>query len=151
MSYASYDLRNLTLVWPFFSLAVAASLEAYCEWLFTLGKRIFGRFQFRWWVAVVGAVLLIIVAGVAVPSSTLIQKQEALQKQILNPELNQLLYDYFESNPSQQKILASYPVEYLPGFEGSSAAVRFQQPPGFRVGVGSGKYRVSARPELRSG
>ena len=136
--YASYDLRNLTLVWPFFSLAVAASLEAYCEWLFTLGKRIFGRFQFRWWVAAVVALLLVIAVGVAIPSSTLIQKQEALQKQILNPELNQLLYDYFESNPSQLKILASYPVEYLPGFEGRVLQFGFNNLPDFEWALDQG-------------
>lgn len=129
--YASYDVRNLTLVWPFFSLAFAASLEAYCEWFFKIGKRIFGRFQFRWWAAAVVALLLAITAGIAIPSSALIQKQETLQKQILDPELNKLLYNYFESNPSKLKILSSYPVEYLPGFEGRALQFGFNNLPDF--------------------
>ena len=68
----------------------------------------------------------------------MIQKQEALQKQILNPELNQLLYDYFESNPSQQKILASYPVEYLPGFEGRVLQFGFNNLPDFEWALDQG-------------
>ena len=62
--------------------------------------------------------ILTVTAGLLIPSDTLIQKQETLQKQILNPELNQQLYDYFAANPSEGKILTNYPVDFLPGFEG---------------------------------
>ena len=116
--YASYDVRNATLVWPFFALAVAVSLEAYLEWFFKLWERLMGRHRLRWGGMLIIAILLAVTAGMLIPSDTLIQKQESLQKQILNPELNQQLYEYFAVNPAMGKILTNYPVDYLPGFEG---------------------------------
>jgi hypothetical protein len=116
--YASYDVRNVTLVWPFFALAVAVSLEAYLEWFFKLWERSIGKHRLRWGGMLILAIILAVTAGLLIPSDTLIQKQESLQKQILNPELNQQLYNYFTANPSDGKILTNYPVDYLPGFEG---------------------------------
>jgi hypothetical protein len=116
--YASYDVRNVTLVWPFFALAIAVSLEAYLEWFFTLWDRLAGKHRLRWGGVLIIAMILTVTAGLLIPSDTLIQKQETLQKQILNPELNQQLYDYFAANPSEGKILTNYPVDFLPGFEG---------------------------------
>ncbi len=116
--YASYDVRNVTLVWPFFALAVAVSLEAYLEWFFKLWERLMGRHRLRWGGMLIIALMLAVTAGLLIPSDTLIQKQESLQKQILNPELNQQLYEYFAVNPAKGKILTNYPVDYLPGFEG---------------------------------
>ena len=116
--YASYDVRNVTLVWPFFALAISVSLEAYLEWFFNLWERLVGKHRLRWGGMLIIAIILAVAAGLLIPSDTLIQKQESMQKRILNPELNQLLYDYFTANPAKGKILTNYPVDYLPGFEG---------------------------------
>ena len=116
--YASYDVRNVTLVWPFFALAVGVSLEAYLTWFCELWDRLIGRHRLRW----AGVVVIVAALGAAVaflvPSSRLIQQQEALQKQVLNPDLNQKLYAFLGANPFPGKILTNYPVGFLPGFEG---------------------------------
>jgi hypothetical protein len=116
--YASYDVRNVTLVWPFLALAIGASLEAYLMWFCRLWERLIGWHRLRWAGVLVIVFVLMAAAAFFVPSSRLIQEQESLQKQILNPELNQKLYEFFDANPSYAKILTNYPVGFLPGFEG---------------------------------
>lgn len=116
--YASYDVRNVTLVWPFFALAIGASLEAYLLWFCRMWERLIGGHRLRWAGVLVILFALAAAATILIPSSRLIQEQASLQKQILNPDMNQKLYDYFASNPSQAKILTNYPVGFLPGFEG---------------------------------
>jgi hypothetical protein len=116
--YASYDVRNATLVWPFFALAIGASLEAYLMWFCRMWERLIRGHRLRWAGVLVILFALAAAATILIPSSRLIQEQASLQKQILNPDMNQKLYDYFESNPSQAKILTNYPVGFLPGFEG---------------------------------
>jgi hypothetical protein len=136
--YASYDVRNVTLVWPFYSLAIAVSLEAYLERFFKLGERVFGNHRLRWWGVAILIVVALAVISTAVPSNILIQKQVSLQKQILNPELNQQLYDYFEANPSQGKILTNYPIGFLPGFEGRDTRFGFNNLPDFEWALDQG-------------
>jgi len=116
--YASYDVRNVTLVWAFYSLVIAVSLEAYIQWFFKIGERILGQHRLRWWGVILTGIILAAAGAVLLPTSRIMQEQEKLQRQILNPDLNQELYAYFEANPSQGKILTNYPVDYLPGFEG---------------------------------
>ena len=116
--YASYDVRNVTLVWPFFALAIGASLEAYLMWFCRLWERLIGWHRLRWAGVLMIVFALAAAAAFFVPSSRLILEQESLQKQILNPEMNQKIYDFFKANPSQAKILTNYPVGFLPGFEG---------------------------------
>jgi len=113
-------------------------LEAYLERFFKLGERVFGNHRLRWWGVAILIVVALAVISTAVPSNILIQKQVSLQKQILNPELNQQLYDYFEANPSQGKILTNYPIGFLPGFEGRDTRFGFNNLPDFEWALDQG-------------
>jgi hypothetical protein len=114
----------------------------------------------RWWGLAIVIVLTLAIISAAVPSKILIQKQEFLQKQILNPELNQQLYDFFEAHPSKQIILTNYPVGFLPGFEGRETRFGFNNLKDFEWALKQGNigfllvpnYAVDAvRARIKSG
>jgi hypothetical protein len=70
----------------------------------------------RMYVVVIVIIIGVLVGGALVQDDTLISLQIEDQKNIIDPEINQLLYDYF-GDDELQPIFTNYYLRYLPGFE----------------------------------
>lgn len=58
-----------------------------------------------------------------VPDSVLIKKQLDLQRYALDPDLNEHLYQYFDTEVDLEPIFTNYPLRFLPGFENNQVDI----------------------------
>lgn len=112
---ASYDTRNLALIFPLLAILIGEILEKVFETFFngmnTLG---FGRIPF--WVSYIFALLCLIGLGLLLPKEKIHDSWAEKQKQILAPGINQQLYS-LDLSGTCQNILTNYPIMVLPGLE----------------------------------
>jgi len=114
--FASYDTRNLTLALPFLALAVGLAIEKLVRLvLLVLDRLKIPKAQMWVW----GLVMLASAVGLiwVWPDSRLQAQQEAQQRQLFNPVLNEKLYALLEKEPAEVQVLTNYPLAYLPGLE----------------------------------
>lgn len=123
---AAYDTRNLAPAIPLFAMAAAAGWTK-------LGSPLTERFNRRqtdrvWKIFAPSASQIKLVFGViavvavfgnfAISSEAIKRKQVSLQRQIGEPAINQVLYDYFANCPRAEKVVTDYTMlHYLPGLE----------------------------------
>lgn len=70
------------------------------------------------WAGVKLAILVIVVASFSLPRDWLLERQTALQREVGDPSLNKVLYEYHEGRPLRGLISTHYAaLNYLPGFE----------------------------------
>jgi len=107
--FLSYDLRNLTIAFPFLGLAIGIGLARI---------PVLGRLR---GVTILGIVVIGLGAlGHSLNGGVLIDRHVALQKKIGHAQLNELLLDYRNKSGIDKKILSNYQMlNYVPGFEGS--------------------------------
>lgn len=113
---ASYDYRNLSLMFPFLGLLTGLGIEGFLQ----LFLRFFKFLKYDRWKVVVFpiAIILLVVAGNFIATKQrLIDQQITLQKQIFSPEKNDLIYEIINDNGKDTKILTNYPIRELPGLE----------------------------------
>jgi hypothetical protein len=132
--YASYSVRNLTLVLPFLGLVFGVAFEGIIRFVAGwLDRMKVDRIP---WVVVLAIIALSTLAlPLLVTNERLVSTQRELQKQIFNPNLNEKLYEYFESHPLDGIILTNYPVQYLPGFEDRQLYSRYNKIKDFNAAV----------------
>ena len=121
---ASYNTRNLTLVFPLLGMVTGMGLQQF----FHLGLRLLGRLKIeRWKMIILPALLLaaLIAGNFLLPTSLLHGRQIALQKQILSPTKNEKLYAFFEQVGPDVMILTNYPIRLLPGLENNQISFNF--------------------------
>lgn len=120
-----------TLIWAFFfskytrNLSIALPLLGMATGLGADGLiRVFAGLVSKWKIEkvksqiVLGSIVVLFIgAALFVPSSTLIDLQTNNQKLILEPEVNQLIYQHFDEKGKLEPIFTNYPLRYLPGFE----------------------------------
>ena len=110
---ASYDTRNLSIFIPVFGLVAGISIEKLLDWGLSLLD--FGKIKL--WMAILVVIALGIGLMTIFPNDVLIEKQSALQAQLFSANKNAMLYDLVEQEGSDIKILTSYPLRYLSGFD----------------------------------
>lgn len=114
---ASYDYRNLSIIYPLMGLAAGMGIQKLFEICLNMGSRI--RIL-RWKVFYILPVFLLIalvVINFKLPASSLLNRQIELQKQLFSPSKNEKIYSLIASAGPQTKILTNYPIQLLPGLE----------------------------------
>ncbi|HEY4694196.1 MAG TPA: hypothetical protein VIH16_12215 [Bellilinea sp.] len=113
--FASYDVRNLSLVFPLLAIISGLTLEKIGEYVFQkldrwkLGKIPTGL--------VIAAVLIgIFVLNFLFSKDRITAAWQDKQRLIFSPNLNEQI-DSLDFSGSCQKVLTSYPIRYLPGHE----------------------------------
>ena len=120
-----------TLIWAFFfskytrNLSIGLPLLGMAAGLGADGLiRVFTGLVSKWKIEkvkaqiILGSIAVVIIgAALLVSSSTLIDLQTNRQKFILESEVNQLIYQYFNEKEKLEPIFTNYPLRYLPGFE----------------------------------
>ncbi len=135
MFFFSYDTRNLALVLPILGLCAGLGVEGLLDWLLRPLRKLDAT-PFKGYLIVLGGLLLLLATGFWATNGRLADLQVARQKQILSPQLNAKLYDYFENQPLDGKIISQYPVAYLPGFENQQISFWFDNLPDFLNAAG---------------
>lgn len=123
---AAYDTRNFAPAIPLFAMAAAAGWTK-------LGSPLMERFNRRrtdrvWKIVVpaasqiklaLGVIAAVVVFGnFAISSEAIKRKQLSLQRQIGEPTINRILYDYFANCPRPEKVVTDYTMLlYLPDLE----------------------------------
>jgi hypothetical protein len=123
-SYASYDPRNLTMMYPFIALLFCLGLFGFIFLVLSFFQKIKLE-KISLFLVLFFLGLVIISLNFIFSKDTLESRQIEKQKMIFSTELNTNLYDYFSNNEMNGKILTNYPVNYLPGFENSQVSFRF--------------------------
>lgn len=114
--FASYDTRNLTLTFPLITIAVGLGIHTTINW----GLKLIQRWKLRTipvWVIVLLLLLVPAALSLVWTSQEITEKQVALQKQILDAELNQAIYEILGNAEEDTVVLSRYPFEYLPDLE----------------------------------
>lgn len=76
------------------------------------------------WAGVKLAILVIVMASLSLPRDWLLERQTTLQREVGDPSLNKVLYEYHESRPVRGLIATHYvALNYLPGFEGRAISL----------------------------
>lgn len=124
-AYASYDSRNLTMIYPFIAILFCSGLVGAIFWVL---KKMEKLPLYKIPVSILLLISLLFAIGLSFiwSDEILFANQIEKQKMIFSSELNGKLYDYFSNGPVQGKILTNYPVNYLPGFEKTQKAILFQ-------------------------
>lgn len=137
----SYSLRNLVLVVPLMGLSAGVGLVELLGAAGWLAARLAGA-ELNWgggtviplngkpipmaadsgpaWAraGVKIALLVIVVASFSLPRDRLLERQTTLQREVGDPSLNKVLYEYHETRPLRGLISTHYAaLNYLPGFE----------------------------------
>ncbi len=123
-AYASYDVRNLTMVFPL--IAIVSGLGLYEGLSFVirfLDNLKPGRIKI--FVLILILAISAAIVGMFIDSNSLTDRQVVQQKEIFSPEINNAVYTYFENNPAG-KILTNYPINNLPGLEGIQVSHWYQ-------------------------
>jgi hypothetical protein len=115
-AYFSYEPRNLSLAFPVIGLCCGMGLAGLAETGLDLLERLRPA---RLKLAALGAVALLAAAlvGIWFPAQRMEQQQAELQQQIFNPGLNEQLVRLMEKAAPDVRILAMYPLRYIPGLE----------------------------------
>jgi hypothetical protein len=107
--------RNLSIAYPLLGLFTGLGAGGLLS--FTIDQILKWRFEkIRLYSITLLLVLSTILGGLMIPDNVLIDNQREKQKEIIDPEVNQLLYDYFGDNEFEP-IFTNYQLRYLPGFE----------------------------------
>jgi hypothetical protein len=114
--FFSYDTRNLSI-----GLAVlgVASGQAVAE-IFNLsivGITKAKATKLPLYTLVASILILVLAGGIYFSSPVLIEKQISKQRLILDEDLNEQLYNYFDEIGDYKQIFTNYPLRFLPGFE----------------------------------
>lgn len=133
-SYASYDPRNLTMMFPFIALLFCLGAIGLFFWIFRL------IIKFR--IEKIPVYSVFLLTGISIVAASFIWTKEQLvskqldkQKQIFSVELNEKLYEYFSNREIEGKILTNYPIDYLPGFENTQKSIVFTEISQFSTGI----------------
>ncbi len=149
-SYASYDPRNLTMMYPFIGILFCLGLFGFIFWLLRIILRIpFQKFP----VYSIFLILTIIVIALnfVFKDDLLFKTEIQKQKLIFSPELNEKLYDYFSKSKIEGKILTNYPVDFLPGFENTQKAIKFDDLQTLKFNIEEGETFYILYPSHLSG
>jgi len=126
-AYASYDPRNLTMMYPIISVLFSLGIVGFFFWFSgILVKFKIDRIPFYVFL-LLGFLATILTGQFWLKNDKLEYLQIEKQKQIFSSELNNKLYDYFANNNIDGKILTNYPVNFLPGFENTQKTIVFDE------------------------
>ena len=128
---ASYDHRNLSVIYPLMGLATGMAIQRLVELSLSLGARIKLH---QWKILPLLLVVLLIAIGILdykLPAASLQERQIALQKQLFSPSKNEQIYALIASAGPQTKILTNYPIHILPGLENNQVNFFFSDFQGF--------------------
>lgn len=133
-SYASYDPRNLTMMYPFIALLFCMGIFGLFFWIF----RLMSKSQ----IEKIPVFSVFLLAGILIVATSFIWTKEKIaskqidkQKLIFSVELNEKLYAFFSDREIEGKILTNYPVDYLPGFENTQKSIVFNEIEQFSIGI----------------
>lgn len=105
----SYDLRNLALAMPLIGASTGVGLQSCGGWL---KERIKLNTIYS---LLAGMALVIVVFNFAFDKGKLVDRQISLQKQIGDPKMDNILYDYHRQHRFQGVVLTNYQLmNYLP-------------------------------------
>jgi len=117
--FSATNARNLTMGYQF--LAVIAGIALFEAWKWLL--KVIARQKAA---VIAGAgILLLLILSLLIPGTTLVDKSLEAQRQLFNPQLNDLLYQNIPLDQGEFKILSKYAVRFLPGFEGTQIGDHF--------------------------
>ena len=112
------------MILPFLGLSVGLGIQGMTDMLLRALRR-YNLSRIRVGFLVLASVFLLLAASLWINDGRLTQLQEARQKQILSPQLNSKLYEYFQDKTPDRKIISQYPLGYLPGFENQQVSFWF--------------------------
>lgn len=123
---ASYDARNLAMIFPLTAVVTGLAFERIMNFVFSILTKVkIGRLP-GWLVPFLGVITLVIL-GVFITGERIMADWTQKQKQIFAPGLNEQLYA-LDFSSSCQKILTNYPIDYLPGLEGHVVGFYYESP-----------------------
>ena len=120
-----------SLIWAFFfslyprNLSIGFALLGFASgigaaWLtdLVLGLLVKKRVA-KWpkWIILISLLVVIVLPIVRLKNEELIEIQIDRQRSVLESEVNDLLYEYFERQGGLAPIFTNYPIRYLPGFD----------------------------------
>jgi hypothetical protein len=114
----SYDVRNLSVVFPVVALTAGMGLEAilrHSERLFILLR--ISRVRVYALLALLAASIVLV--SLRFPDNSLISRQISLQRQLWYPQLNEILYAQLADLGPETQIVTNYRADFLPGMEHS--------------------------------
>ncbi|HSM25044.1 MAG TPA: phospholipid carrier-dependent glycosyltransferase [Anaerolineaceae bacterium] len=123
-SYASYDLRNLTMMFPFIALLFCLGIIGFFNLFLSISQRVRIEKTSLYLIFIIFSMVLISL-NFLFTNESLEKRQIEKQKEIFSAELNTKLYEYFSTNEMDGKILTNYPVDFLPGFENSQMSFMY--------------------------
>ncbi|PKN97542.1 MAG: hypothetical protein CVU43_17155 [Chloroflexi bacterium HGW-Chloroflexi-5] len=128
--FFSYEVRNLALVFPIWGLTIGLFIQQLYDYLINLLNIV--KIQK---IPAISVLLVFIIAlgfiGFKIPPAQLIKNQNERQWQIFNPELNGKIRELVVLTGTDIKILTNYPVDYLPGLNGSQISFWYDNLPDY--------------------
>lgn len=123
--FASYDVRNLALVFPLLSIVIGLGLWSLFEKLHALLAHVkIGRARIIYLILIL-MLMTSTAAIVLVDNDLLIERQKALQKQLFSPGLNEKLMTFLEDKPDNLSIMTNYPIDQIPGISANKVNFTF--------------------------
>jgi len=107
--------RNLSIALPLLGLFTGLGASGLLK--YSVDKILHWKFdKIRIYIIFIMTVLAVLIGGFMLSNEKLINLQREDQKQVINADLNQMLYDYFGDN-ELEPIFTNYQLRYVPGFE----------------------------------
>jgi len=147
-AYASYDVRNLTMVFPLIAIVSGLTIYAGLSTIIMILDRL-NPGRIRVFVLAIILASTLALTGLLITADSLTDQQIVQQKEIFSPEINTAIYSYFEKNP-KGKILTNYPINNLPGLEGLQVPHWYQSSEEFFLLLSTGKISYLLTPQNTS-
>ncbi len=132
--FFSYEVRNLALIFPIWGLTIGLFVQELFEYIW----RFFSFIKIQKISAITLMILLVLglgFIGIKYPLQYLIHNQEEQQWLLFNPELNVKIREMVEETGPSIKILTNYPVDYLPGLNGTQVSFWYDNLPDYVASV----------------
>jgi hypothetical protein len=119
--YFSYDLRNVTLLIPFWGCSIGIGSVVATNWLAARGR------TFRRGALWSGVALLIVACAIRFPKQKLLSMERRVAtERMMDAQMNRLLYQRYDSGMLKRKVLTGYlMMSYLPGLKGYAEPFTF--------------------------
>jgi len=141
--YFSYDHRNLAVILPFISYSCTYGLYLFIEIMQRKWPKLIKFIDFKYrkdlklktipidskkiiiFLSII-IVVLVLVPGILINSTTILNQQRSLQRQLGYVDLNNLIYDYASNNKIEGQILTDYWfLGLLPEFKDKNERIAF--------------------------
>ncbi|OQY36081.1 MAG: hypothetical protein B6243_03950 [Anaerolineaceae bacterium 4572_5.2] len=112
----SLETRNMSIALPLLGLATGLGAGGLTEFAANLITK-FKITNIKTHILIILLIVIMVTGGLLVPSAPLIDYHKEQQKHILNANVTENLYQYFEETGNYEPVFTNYPLEYLPDLE----------------------------------